>query len=97
VINTGAAPAIPDLAGIAGSRVSTSETILQLERLPQRLTVLGGGYVGCEFASMFALLGTQVTLLQGPDQLLLVRIPMSPAKLRRSLPIKGSMLLWSGK
>jgi probable pyridine nucleotide-disulfide oxidoreductase len=34
------------------------------------LIVLGGGYVGCEFASMFALFGTQVTLLQGPDQLL---------------------------
>jgi pyruvate/2-oxoglutarate dehydrogenase complex dihydrolipoamide dehydrogenase (E3) component len=38
--------------------------------LPQRLIVLGGGYVGCEFASMFALFGTQVTSLQGPDQLL---------------------------
>jgi pyruvate/2-oxoglutarate dehydrogenase complex dihydrolipoamide dehydrogenase (E3) component len=70
VINTGTAPAIPDLAGISESRVWTSETILQLERLPQRLIVLGGGYVGCEFASMFALFGIQVTLLQGPDQLL---------------------------
>ncbi len=70
VINTGTAPAIPDLAGISESRVWTSETILQLERLPQRLIVLGGGYVGCEFASMFALFGSQVTLLQGPDQLL---------------------------
>jgi pyruvate/2-oxoglutarate dehydrogenase complex dihydrolipoamide dehydrogenase (E3) component len=70
VINTGTTPAIPDLAGITESRVWTSETILQLERLPQRLIVLGGGYVGCEFASMFALFGTQVTLLQGPDQLL---------------------------
>jgi pyruvate/2-oxoglutarate dehydrogenase complex dihydrolipoamide dehydrogenase (E3) component len=70
VINTGTTPAIPDLAGISESRVWTSETILQLERLPQRLIVLGGGYVGCEFASMFALFGTQVTLLQGPDQLL---------------------------
>jgi pyruvate/2-oxoglutarate dehydrogenase complex dihydrolipoamide dehydrogenase (E3) component len=61
---------IPDLAGITEARVWTSETILRLERLPQRLIVLGGGYVGCEFASMFALFGTQVTLLQGPDQLL---------------------------
>ena len=70
VINTGTTPAIPDLPGITESRVWTSETILQLERLPQRLIVLGGGYVGCEYASMFALFGTQVTLLQGPDQLL---------------------------
>jgi pyruvate/2-oxoglutarate dehydrogenase complex dihydrolipoamide dehydrogenase (E3) component len=70
VINTGTTPAVPDLPGITESRVWTSETILQLERLPQRLVVLGGGYVGCEYASMFALFGTQVTLLQGPDQLL---------------------------
>jgi probable pyridine nucleotide-disulfide oxidoreductase len=61
VINTGTAPAIPDLAGISESRVWTSETILQLERLPQRLIVLDGGYVGCKFASMFALFGMQVT------------------------------------
>src|SRR5215213_10653144 len=41
VINTGTTPAVPDLPGITESRVWTSETILQLERLPQRLIVLG--------------------------------------------------------
>ena len=46
VINTATTPAIPDLAGITESRVWTSETIFQLERLPQRLIVLGGGYDG---------------------------------------------------
>ncbi|HEX5906756.1 MAG TPA: FAD-dependent oxidoreductase [Propionibacteriaceae bacterium] len=70
VINTGTMPAIPDLPGITESRPWTSETILELERFPQRLIVLGGGYVGCEFASMFAIFGARVTLLQGPDQLL---------------------------
>ena len=70
VINTGTTPAIPDLPGIIEARVWTSETILQLERLPQRLLILGGGYVGCEFASMFALFGSQVIMVQGPNQLL---------------------------
>jgi pyruvate/2-oxoglutarate dehydrogenase complex dihydrolipoamide dehydrogenase (E3) component len=70
VINTGTTPAIPDLPGIAESRAWTSETILELERLPQRLLILGGGYVGCEFASMYALFGTKVILLQGRNQLL---------------------------
>lgn len=70
VINTGTTPAVPDLLGITGSEVWTSETILQLERLPQTLLILGGGYVGCEFASMFALFGTRVIVLQGPAQLL---------------------------
>jgi pyruvate/2-oxoglutarate dehydrogenase complex dihydrolipoamide dehydrogenase (E3) component len=70
VINTGTIPAIPDLAGITESRAWTSETILKLERLPARLLILGGGYVGCEFASMYALFGSQVIMLQGGSQLL---------------------------
>jgi probable pyridine nucleotide-disulfide oxidoreductase len=55
---------------IGQAAVWASETILQLNRLPTRLSILDGGYVGCEFASMFALFGTQVTLVQGRDQLL---------------------------
>jgi pyruvate/2-oxoglutarate dehydrogenase complex dihydrolipoamide dehydrogenase (E3) component len=70
VINTGTTPAIPDLPGLAESRSWTSETILELERLPRRLLILGGGYVGCEFASMYALFGSQVIMLQGRSQLL---------------------------
>ena len=70
VINTGTTPAIPDLPGIQAADVWTSETILQLAWLPHRLLILGGGYVGCEFASMFAVFGTKVTLIQGPSQLL---------------------------
>jgi pyruvate/2-oxoglutarate dehydrogenase complex dihydrolipoamide dehydrogenase (E3) component len=70
VINTGTTPAIPDLPGVAESAIWTSETILQLERLPQRLLILGGGHVGCEFASMYALFGSQVIMVQGRSQLL---------------------------
>jgi pyruvate/2-oxoglutarate dehydrogenase complex dihydrolipoamide dehydrogenase (E3) component len=70
VINTGTTPTVPDLPGVTEARVLTSETILQLERIPRRLLILGGGYVGCEFASMFALFGSQVIMLQGPSQLL---------------------------
>jgi pyruvate/2-oxoglutarate dehydrogenase complex dihydrolipoamide dehydrogenase (E3) component len=50
--------------------VWNSETILTLQRLPESLLVLGGGYVGCEFASMFAIFGTRVTLVQGSAQVL---------------------------
>jgi probable pyridine nucleotide-disulfide oxidoreductase len=70
VINTGTTPALPDLPGIAESGAWTSETILELERLPSQLIILGGGYVGCEFASMYALFGSQVIMLQGRSQLL---------------------------
>jgi pyruvate/2-oxoglutarate dehydrogenase complex dihydrolipoamide dehydrogenase (E3) component len=70
VINTGTTPDVPKLDGIARTRVWNSETILHLERIPDTMLVLGGGYVGCEFASMFATFGTRVILLQGPGQLL---------------------------
>ncbi|WP_427891930.1 dihydrolipoyl dehydrogenase family protein [Kribbella sp. GL6] len=70
VVNAGTTPAVPDLPGVAESEVWTSETILRLERLPRTLLILGGGYVGCEFASMFALFGTRVVLLQGSGQVL---------------------------
>jgi probable pyridine nucleotide-disulfide oxidoreductase len=89
VINTGTMPAIPDLPGITESRPWTSETILELERWPQRLIVLGGGYVGCEFASMFALFGARVTLLQGPDQLLPREDPDIAAEVAKILADQG--------
>ncbi len=70
VINTGTIPAVPALKGVGEAEVWNSETILALRRLPESLIVLGGGYVGCEFASMFAIFGTRVTVIQGSPQLL---------------------------
>jgi pyruvate/2-oxoglutarate dehydrogenase complex dihydrolipoamide dehydrogenase (E3) component len=70
VINTGTIPAMPNVAGAAEAEIWNSESILRLERLPTSLVILGGGYVGCEFASMFATFGSHVTLIQGGDQLL---------------------------
>lgn len=70
VVNTGTVPALPDLDGLAEAGVWDSESILRLEELPSSLIVLGGGYVGCEFASMFAIFGSRVTLLQAGGQLL---------------------------
>ncbi|MEO6530499.1 MAG: FAD-dependent oxidoreductase [Specibacter sp.] len=42
----------------------TSTTILALAELPASIIIVGGGYIGCEFASMLAIMGVQVTLLQ---------------------------------
>lgn len=70
VINTGTTPAVPDLPGLADAAPWTSETILHLERLPASLLVVGGGYIGCELASMFAIFGARVTVLHAGAQLL---------------------------
>ena len=51
VINTGAETVIPPIEGIAQSRrVYTSTSIMELEELPQHLVIVGGGYIGLEFA-----------------------------------------------
>ena len=71
VINTGAETALPPIPGIAESRrVYTSTSIMELDRLPQRLVIVGGGYIGLEFASMYASFGSQVTVLEGFPELI---------------------------
>ncbi len=58
----------------------TSDTILGLEQVPESLVVIGGGVVGMEFAGVFSLLGTQVTVVEMLDQLL---TPLDPDVARR--------------
>jgi len=63
IINTGAQPAVPEIPGASiGGRVHDSTTI-QHAPLPKSLVVVGGGYVGVEFASMFGQFGSKVTVL----------------------------------
>ena len=65
-INTGAETVIPPIEGIQGNpRVYTSTSIMELTELPAQLVIVGGGYIGLEFASMYASFGSQVTVLEG--------------------------------
>jgi NAD(P) transhydrogenase len=70
LISTGSKPHRP--AEIAFDDVHTfdSDTFLQMERIPKSLVVIGGGVIGCEYASIFVALGVDVTLVDGRDQLL---------------------------
>ena len=63
-INTGTRPALPVLPGLAESRPLDSESVQELDRLPEHLVILGAGYVGCEFAQMFRRFGSRVTLVE---------------------------------
>lgn len=69
-IDTGSVPALPDIPGADGKRVYTSETLMDVKVLPERVVVVGAGYVGLEFASLFADFGVDVTVLQGGEELL---------------------------
>lgn len=70
LIATGSKPNRP--AEIAFDDVHTfdSDTFLQMDRIPKSLAVIGGGVIGCEYASIFVALGVDVTLVDGRDRLL---------------------------
>lgn len=68
-INTGSTPILPDVEGINESKhVFTSETLLQQDKLPGRLLILGAGAIGMEFATMYAGFGSKVTLLESGNR-----------------------------
>ncbi|MBA8198866.1 pyridine nucleotide-disulfide oxidoreductase [Citrobacter freundii] len=64
-INTGAQSTMPDIKGLSSTPgVFDSTGLLNLAQRPQRLGILGGGYIGVEFASMFANFGSKVTIFE---------------------------------
>jgi pyruvate/2-oxoglutarate dehydrogenase complex dihydrolipoamide dehydrogenase (E3) component/uncharacterized membrane protein YdjX (TVP38/TMEM64 family) len=75
IIATGASPYVPPLVGIETSGYLTSDTLwaafAKLEHIPKRITVLGGGPIGCELAQALQRLGAQVTQIEMADRLLL--------------------------
>jgi dihydrolipoamide dehydrogenase len=69
VLAAGSVPrTIPGFA--VGGPIMTSDEVLALDRIPQRIAVIGGGAIGCEFASCFADLGATVTILEGLPKIL---------------------------
>ena len=68
-INTGSTPIVPAIDGIQQSQhVYTSTTLLDMNVLPKHLIIVGGGYIGLEFASMYAGFGSKVTILEGGNR-----------------------------
>ena len=70
IINVGQRPNIPPIEGLDNLPYLTSTTIMELEEVPGHLLVLGGGYIGLEFAQMFRRFGAEVTIVQRGEQLL---------------------------
>ncbi|MGB6194500.1 MAG: FAD-containing oxidoreductase [Terracidiphilus sp.] len=68
-LNVGARPLIPTMPGVGSVPFLTSTTILALEDLPRHLVVVGGGYVGLEFAQMFRRFGSEVTVIDRNSRL----------------------------
>jgi len=64
IIATGARPAIPPIPGLDQVDYLTTDTIWNLNKLPKKLMVMGGGPIGCELAQCFVRLGSEVTIVE---------------------------------
>lgn len=95
-INTGATPRIPDIPGIRTTPgVYTSTGLMDLDDMPQRLVIIGSGFIGLEFASMFADFGTAVTVLQHNAEFLPREDADVAAAIRAQLEAQGVKFLFN--
>ena len=69
-LNVGCRAAIPDIPGLRETPFLTNSSILELDRLPEHLVILGGSYVGLEFGQIFRRFGSEVTILERGERLL---------------------------
>jgi pyruvate/2-oxoglutarate dehydrogenase complex dihydrolipoamide dehydrogenase (E3) component len=89
VLATGAEPLLPPVPGLAEAGPLTSDTVWELEALPERLLVMGGGPIGCELAQAFARLGARVTLIDMESRLLPREDPEVSERLQARLEQEG--------
>lgn len=89
IIATGSEPlSIPAIPFDGKVFLSSTEALL-LKELPESLLIIGGGYVGCEFATFFSVFGVEVTILEMTDQLLPGLDPVIARTLQRQMEKKG--------
>lgn len=92
-LNTGQSPVIPDTPGLQDAAYLTSTTLLDLKELPKHLLVLGGGYVGLEFAQMFRRFGSSVTIVQKGPALAKTEDPDIEQEMRKILQAEGIRII----
>jgi len=88
-INTGGRATLPDWPGIADVPVLTHTTMMALDRLPGHLVVIGGSYIGLEFAQMFRRFGSQVTVLEYGERLIAREDPEVSREVQAILEAEG--------
>jgi len=92
VVNVGCRPGTPPVPGLAEAGGLDNGSVMALRDLPQHLVVLGGGYIGCEFAQMFRRFGSEVTVVGSRDRLLAQEEPDVSAALRGVFEAEGIRL-----
>ncbi len=85
VIGTGASPMIPPIPGLTEAGYLDNASLLALEKLPNDLVIIGGGYVGCEYAHFFSAMGSRVVLLGRSPEILDTEEPEISSIVRKAL------------
>ena len=70
ILATGSVPFLPPIKGIDHPRVHDSESILNIDHIPERLVIIGGGPIGVELAQIFNTFGSRVTILEAAPRIL---------------------------
>jgi pyruvate/2-oxoglutarate dehydrogenase complex dihydrolipoamide dehydrogenase (E3) component len=89
VINTGARGVTPGIEGLSAVPWLHNGTLMELRELPEHLVVLGGGYIGCEFAQMFRRFGSRVTIVQNGEHLLAREDPDISSEIEKAFRDEG--------
>jgi len=84
-IASGARPFIPPIKGIDSVDYLTNETVLQLEKPPESIIIIGGGYIGCEYGHFFAGMGSKVTIIQREPRLVPMEEPEISELLKKEM------------
>jgi dihydrolipoamide dehydrogenase len=85
LLATGSEPARPPIPGLESDHVLTSRQLLEKQELPEHLVVIGGGYIGMEFASLFSAVGVKVTVIEMMEEIIPFMDSDLAATLRKSL------------
>ncbi len=88
-INVGGRAVVPDMPGIEDVTVLTNTDMVALEELPRHLVVIGGSYIGLEFAQMYRRFGAEVTIVERMDRLIAREDPDISEEVRAILEREG--------
>jgi pyruvate/2-oxoglutarate dehydrogenase complex dihydrolipoamide dehydrogenase (E3) component len=95
VINTGTAPGVPPIPGLAETPYWTNRDAVKLTELPSSVVVIGGGAIGCELAQVMAYFGVRVTVVEVADRLVAPEEPEASEALERAFAETGIQVLTS--
>ena len=89
IVATGSHPILPPIPGLDSARCVDSTGLLAQTEVPPRLVILGGGVIGCEFASIFSRFGSQVTIVELLERLIPMEDEDASIELAKSFRRRG--------